>query len=172
MGSQTYVLFELAGSHYALRSRDVQHIEMVEHITPVPNTSPSVEGVVFSRGQVIPAMNLRVRFGFAQAPHTLRTRMIIAQSQQRMVALIVDAAREFRSIPDDGIRPIQDTLTGIDGNYLRGVATVNERLVLLLNLEAVLNAVPVGVETPASDLQKTNSPARPSLVSQSEPAPA
>jgi purine-binding chemotaxis protein CheW len=169
MGSQTYVLFELAGSHYALRSTDVQHIEMLEHITPVPNTVPSVEGVVFSRGQVIPAMNLRVRFGFAHVPHTLRTRMIIAQSQQRIVALIVDAAREFRSIPDEAIRPIEETLTGIDGNYLRGVATVNERLVLLLNLDAVLNAVPAGIENTGTELRKSNSSSTP-LISQNEPA--
>jgi hypothetical protein len=57
------------------------------------------------------------------------------------VALIVDAAREFRSIPDEAIRAIEETFSGIDGNYLRGVATVNERLVLLLNLEGVLRAV-------------------------------
>jgi len=172
MGNETYVLFELAGSNYALRSGDVQHIEMLEHITPVPNTIPSVEGVVFSRGQVIPAMNLRVRFGFERAPHTLRTRIIIAQSQQRMVALIVDAAREFRPISDEAIRPIEETLTGIDGNYLRGVATVNDRLVLLLNLEAVLNAVPAGAEAVAPDIRQNLSKQSRSLVSQGEPAPA
>jgi purine-binding chemotaxis protein CheW len=72
------------------------------------------------------------------------------------VALIVDAAREFRPIPNEAIRPIEETLTGIDGNYLRGVATVNERLVLLLNLEAVLNAVPTGIETAASDPRQSN----------------
>src|SRR3954465_14748558 len=114
MSNETYVIFELAGSNYALRSQEVKHIEMLEHITPVPNTATSVEGVVFSRGQVIPAMNLRVRFGFTQEPHTLRTRIIIAQSQRRTVALIVDAAREFRSIPLEAIRPIEETLTGID----------------------------------------------------------
>jgi purine-binding chemotaxis protein CheW len=154
MANETYVLFDLAGAQYALRSRDVQHIEMLEHVTPVPNTADAVEGVVFSRGQVIPAMNLRVRFGFAREPHTLRTRMIVAQTQKRTIALIVDAAREFRPIPDEAIRPIEETLTGVDGNYLRGVATVNDRLVLLLNLEAVLNAVPANVAaSPAAPVQ-------------------
>lgn len=171
MTNETYVLFELAGSSYALRSSEVRHIEMLEHITPVPNTVPSVEGVVFSRGQVIPAMNLRVRFGFDRAPHTLRTRIIIAHSQERTVALIVDAAREFRSIPNEAIRPIEETLTGIDGNYLRGVATVNERLVLLLNLEAVLNAVPAGFE-PASELQQHRSTPERSVAPQTQRASA
>jgi purine-binding chemotaxis protein CheW len=142
MANESYVLFELSGATYALRSRDVQHIEMLEHITPVPNAAPSVEGVVFSRGQVIPAMNLRVRFGFPKQAHSLRTRIIVTHAQQRTLALIVDAAREFRSIPEEAIRPIEETLVGIDGNYLQGVATLNNQLVLILNLEAVLTHVP------------------------------
>src|SRR5262245_14603390 len=159
MDHETYVLFELAGAHYALSSRDVQHIEMLEHITPVPNTAPFVEGVVFSRGQVIPAMNLRVRFGFPKAPYTARTRIIIAQSMQRVVALIVDAAREFRSIPQNTIRPIEETLTGIDENYLQGVATVNERLLLILNLKSILSVVPSGTGPRAAELRNPHSPA-------------
>ncbi|HYG24011.1 MAG TPA: chemotaxis protein CheW [Verrucomicrobiae bacterium] len=139
MANETYVLFELAGTTYALPSREVQHIEMLDHVTPVPNANPAVEGVIFSRGQVIPAMNLRMRFGFPREPHTLRTRVIVVDIHQRTVALIVDAAREFRAIPDNAIRSIDETLAGVDRNYLRGVATLNDRLILLLNLAAVLN---------------------------------
>ena len=137
--SETYVLFELAGTTYGVRTRDVQHMEMLEHITPVPNTSPAVEGVVFSRGQVIPAVNLRVRFGFPREPHTLRTMLIVVRIQQRQIGLIVDAAREFSTISDDAIRPIQEAISGMEGNYLNGFATMGERLVLLLDLEATLN---------------------------------
>jgi purine-binding chemotaxis protein CheW len=117
----------------------VQHIEMLEHVTQVPNTAPCVDGVVFSRGQVIPAMNLRVRFGFPRQAYDLRTRIIVVHTQQRTVALIVDAAREFRTIPEDTIRAIDEQVSGINGNYLRGVATINQRLILLLELEAVLS---------------------------------
>ncbi len=137
--SETYVLFELAGTTYGLRTRDVQHMEMLERITPVPNTSPAVEGVVFSRGQVVPAVNLRVRFGLPREPHTMRSRLIIVQVQQRLVGLIVDAAREFTAISDEVIRPIQEAVTGMEGNYLKGIATLDQRLVLLLDLEAILD---------------------------------
>jgi purine-binding chemotaxis protein CheW len=137
--SETYVLFELAGTTYGLRTRDVQHMEMLDHITPVPNASPAVEGIVFSRGQVIPAVNLRVRFGLPREAHTMRSRLIVVRIQQRLVGLIVDAAREFSAIPDDAIRPIQDAISGMEGNYLKGIATMGERLVLLLDLDATLN---------------------------------
>lgn len=134
----TYIIFELGEASYGVRSSDVQHVDMLEHVTPVPNTAPAVDGVVFSRGQVIPAVNLRVRFGLPRQPHTLATRLIFLKVQQRVVALIVDAAREFQRIPADSVRPIQETLVGIQGNYVEAVATVHGRSVLLLDVGAVL----------------------------------
>jgi len=135
----TYILFELAGASYGLRSADVQHIEMIEHVTPVPNTAAAVDGLVFSRGKVVPALNLRVRFGLPREANSLRTRLIFLKFRERTVALIVDAAREFRKIETSSIRSMDETLQGINGNYLDGVATVAGRLVLLLNVEVVLN---------------------------------
>ena len=58
--SETFILFTIADTTYALRSREVAHVEMIETITPVPNAAEFVDGVVFSRGSVVPAMNLRV----------------------------------------------------------------------------------------------------------------
>jgi purine-binding chemotaxis protein CheW len=137
--NESYVLFELAGASYALPSGSVQHIDMVDQITKVPNAHRAIEGVVFSRGQVIPALNLRLRFGLPRQEKTNRTRIIFAQVNQRLVGLIVDCAREFKRIPSSTIRPIEQTLTGVAGNYLKGLATINGKLVLLLDLEAVLN---------------------------------
>src|SRR5690348_15781820 len=109
---EPYVLFELGGSAYAIPSRNVQHIEMLEHVTLVPNANPAIDGVVFSRGQVIPALNLRVRFGFPRAENTLRTRIVFAIVHDRTVGLIVDAAKEFRNFARESVHPIQETLTG------------------------------------------------------------
>ena len=55
--SNSYILFELDGTTYGLPTRCVQHVEMLEQVTPVPNSPPAVEGVVFSRGQVVPVLN-------------------------------------------------------------------------------------------------------------------
>jgi len=136
--ADTYILFELDAAAYAVRSEHVQHIEMLEHVTPVPNTAPAVDGVVFSRGQVIPAINLRTRFGLPRLPYSTRTRLIFLKVQNRVVALIVDAAREFQRISADSIQPIQKTLVGIAGNYVGGVASVRNRNVLILDVGAVL----------------------------------
>src|SRR6185436_18316295 len=103
--AEPFILFEVAGTTYAVRSRHVQKLEMVEHITPVPNAAPFVEGVVFSRGQVVPVVNLRVRFGFERAPRDLRSRLIVVDIAGRTLGLLADDAREFVTIPDDSIRP-------------------------------------------------------------------
>src|SRR5690242_2250258 len=96
--SEFYILFELSGTTYAVRSRDVQHMKMLDQITPVPNAPPFIDGIAFSRGQVVPAVNLRVRFGFQREPYSLRTRLLIVRVEERFVGLIVDSAREFRAI--------------------------------------------------------------------------
>ncbi len=136
--TDTYILFELNGAVFGVRSSNVQHVEMLQHVTPVPNTAPAVDGVVFSRGQVFPALNLRARFGLPRQPPTPATRLIFLRVQDRVVALIVDSAREFERIPAADIRPVEATLVGVEGNYVEGVATVKARSVLILDVGKVL----------------------------------
>ena len=136
--TNTYIVFEVAGTSYAVHSRSVQQIEMVEHITPLPNAPDFIDGVVFTRGQVIPALNLRARFGFERAPHTNRTRLIVVNTGDRMVGLIVDTAREFMAISEAAILPPAESLARISGQYLKGTVTIDDRIILVINLEEVL----------------------------------
>ena len=152
---ESYVLFELAGSVYGIPSQSVRHIEMFEHVTLVPNANPAIDGVVFSRGKVIPALNLRVRFGFPKEKTNLRTRIVFATVHDRTVGLIVDTAREFQNIPVDSIGAIEETLTGINGRYLKAVTNVGGRLVLILDLEAVLNVDDVQLPAAATETTPT-----------------
>jgi purine-binding chemotaxis protein CheW len=135
----TYILFELAGATYAVNTLSVQQVEMVEHITPLPNAAPFVEGIVFTRGQVIPAVNLRLRFGFEKIPHTTRTRLIVTTHKARSLGLIVDSAREFMSIRDEAIQPKPQSLADTSGRYLKGVVTIGERIVLIIDLDELIN---------------------------------
>ena len=137
--TETFILFQLAGTTYAVRTRDVEHMEMVEEITPVPNAPPFIEGVVFSRGQVVPVLNLRARFGFERIAPDLRSRLLIVQTGGRTIGLLVDSAREFAGIAAEAMKPPHDTLTGLNGRYLEGIAVLNDRIVLVLDLAAVID---------------------------------
>jgi purine-binding chemotaxis protein CheW len=138
--NQTFVFFEVAGTTYALPSEAIQQVEMIDRITPLPNASPVVDGMVFSRGKVVPALNLRARFGFERIPTNLKTRLIVVHQGGRTVGLVVDSAREFLPIPVDSIRPPQDTISATSGRYLDGIATLGDRIVLILNVEEIIGS--------------------------------
>ena len=138
-GDETFILFELVGTAYGVRSQLVRKMEMMEHITPVPNAPPFVEGIVMSRGDVIPAVDLRARFGFDRTDYDVRTRLIVINTQERTVGLIVDAAREFVTIPAATIQPPPEMIKGLSGKYLEGIAMLDERVILILDLEEVIN---------------------------------
>ncbi|KYC43182.1 chemotaxis protein [Scytonema hofmannii PCC 7110] len=136
--SEPFILFELAGTTYGIPASVVQQMEMVEHITPVPNAPYFVEGVAFSRGQVIPAINLRLRFGFEKILYDVRTRLIVIHKNNRSVGLIADTAREFISISHSLVQPLPEEISGLSGRYLSGIAILNERMVLILNVDEVI----------------------------------
>ena len=143
--TQAYILFGVAGTTYAIKSQQVLHIEMIEHVTPVPNAPAFVEGVVFSRGQVVPVINLRARFGFERAAVTLRSRLLVVQHESRRVGLLADESREFIRISEASIKPPQEAIGGLSGNYLDGVATLGQRIVLVLNVREIVETVPTAL---------------------------
>ena len=138
-GDRPFIFFELAGTTYGLPTDVVQQMEMVEQITPVPNALGFVDGVIFARGQVVPVVNLRARFGFPRVQQDAKTRLIVVAYQGRTVGLLVDSAREFTRLADEAIKPPPEAVTGLSGKYLAGIATVGERIVLLLEIGEVLS---------------------------------
>lgn len=136
---EPFILLELSGTTYGVRSQFVQQIEMIDDVASVPNAHPAVEGVALVRGQVIPALNLRTRFGFERIERDLRSRLVVINTGKRVVGLVVDTAREFLKIPPESIQPPPEALTGLSGHYIEGVAAIGERLILILNLDAVLD---------------------------------
>jgi purine-binding chemotaxis protein CheW len=139
VSGKPFIFFELAATTYAVETQVVQQMEMVEHITPVPNAPSFVDGVVFARGQVVPVVNLRARFGFPRITNDAKTRLMVVAKDGRTVGLLVDSAREFITLPPDAIKPPPEAVTGLSGKYLAGLATIADRVVLILDIAEVLN---------------------------------
>jgi purine-binding chemotaxis protein CheW len=143
--TDTYILFLLAGTTYALRTDEILHVEMIEEITPVPNAAPHVEGVVFSRGQVVPVVNLRARFGFPRLAHGVTARLLVVRAAGRVLGFTVDSAREFVRIPSERIEPPAEHISGLSGRYLEGIARLGDRIVLVLALGEVAASAEIAV---------------------------
>ena len=140
MTADKYILFTVAGTSYALPSQSIAHVEMVEQVTRVPNAPTFVDGVVFSRGQVVPAINMRARFGFERAPLDVASRLLIVRSQGRSVGLLVDGCREFLTLPPSAIHTPGDALSGLAAQYVDGVASIDDRLIIVLGLDRLLGS--------------------------------
>jgi purine-binding chemotaxis protein CheW len=137
----SFVLFELAGNTFGVRSQAVQSVEMVDHITVIPNSVPFLEGLTFTRGKVVPTINLRIRFGLPRIPVDLRARMLVVRSRDRTAGMLVDSAREFLSITSAVMRPAEEAIAGVGARYLEGIATLANRSVLILNVEEIIEGV-------------------------------
>lgn len=133
------IVFRLHNEEYGVEVSQVRSIERMEHITRVPRTPEFVKGVINLRGVVTPIVDLRSRLGLEAVPYTDSTRIIIVSVGEVEVGLIVDAANDVIDIPADAIEPPPKVVGGVEAVYLRGVAKLEKRLLILLNLDKVLN---------------------------------
>ena len=133
------VVFSLAGELYGLDISRVQGIIKMPEVTRVPRAAEFVEGVINLRGEIVPIIDLRKRFGLGQQEDSVDTRIINVEMGDHLVGLIVDAVEEVLNIPSDVIEPPPDLVTTVDSAYLRGIAKLEDRLVILLDLDRVLS---------------------------------
>lgn len=133
-----HVLFKVGASEYALGADTVLQMESFGGATPVPGVQPYIAGVVQIRGRVVPVVDLRVRFGDKAAEPTIDTRIVVAQSGERVVGLLVDSAREVVMIPKSEIKPPPPILEHMAQGFVSGVAHVGKRLVLLVDFAKVI----------------------------------
>ena len=133
-GELQIVVCELADEHYGLDIAKVFEIIRHQPITAVPRSPQFVKGVINLRGRIIPVVDLRERFGMPQADPTKETRIVVAESATTRVGLIVDSVSEVLLVPADAVEATPEVAAGADAEYLRGIANLGDRLVLLLEL--------------------------------------
>ncbi|SDQ60156.1 chemotaxis protein CheW [Virgibacillus salinus] len=132
------IIFQLNDEEYAVSVQQVGSIERIQPITRVPQTADFVKGVINLRGVVTPIIDLRIRFGLKETEFTESSRIIIVYLDEMEVGLIVDAANDVIDIPEDTIEPAPEVIGSVDIDYIDGVAKLDNRLLILLNLRKVL----------------------------------
>ncbi len=137
---QQLVLFDLANEHYGIEIATVDGIIKMQEVVSVPHAPSFVEGVTNLRGSVLPVIDLRKRFGMPPAAASNDTRIVVVNLEStRKVGMIVDAVTEVLTIPEDSIEPTPPIVSTIDSSFIIGIAKVDDRLVILLDLASVLN---------------------------------
>ncbi|KML06462.1 chemotaxis protein CheW [Rossellomorea marisflavi] len=135
------IVFQLHDKEYALEVENVRSIEKLEHITRVPKTPEYVKGVINLRGVVTPIVDLRVRFGLLSVQDTEHTRVIMVILEDKEVGLIVDAANDVLDVRTEDIEDSPDVAGVQEADYVAGVVKLDKRLLILLHLDKVLQAL-------------------------------
>jgi len=121
--------FRLAQERYALETRYVREVCPLKDVTPVPRTPPFLLGIVNVRGRILPVLDLKKFFDLPEQGLTDLHRIILVEGHELEFGLLADATVGVRSIPAETLQPSLPTLTGIRGEYLKGVTA--DRLVVL-----------------------------------------
>lgn len=133
------VAFKLAGEEYAMDILNVQEINRILDITRVPKAPFFIAGVINLRGNVLPIIDLRKRFGLPERSNSEHTRIIITKLEENTVGMIVDSVSEVLRLPTSSIEPPPSIMGDIDIAFIDGVGKLDERLIILLNLPKVMD---------------------------------
>jgi purine-binding chemotaxis protein CheW len=136
--STQVVSFKLGPEEYGVDIAQVQEINRMVAVTNVPRAPVFMEGVINLRGQLIPIIDLRTRFGMPRAEHTKNTRIVVTEIGGKRVGMVVDSVSEVLRLPLDAIEPAPDMITGADTEYIRGVGKIDDRLIILLDLAKIV----------------------------------
>jgi purine-binding chemotaxis protein CheW len=133
-----FIVFQLQDEEYGIPVHQVRSIEKVQHITRVPRTAPYIKGVINLRGVVTPIVDLRSRFGLEEQVNLDSLRIIIVSKDEMDVGFIVDAANDVIDIPLNIIEPAPEVVGAVQVDFIKGVAKLDKRLIVMIDLEEVL----------------------------------
>jgi purine-binding chemotaxis protein CheW len=137
--SEHLATFFLASEEYGVDVRLVQEIIRVSEITPVPRAPGFIKGVISLRGRIIPVVDLKRKLNLGEVDVRGRAaRIAVVKVRERLIGLLVDGASQVLRVPLTRIEPAPEEVVEIDANYIRGVAKLEERLIILMDLPKIL----------------------------------
>lgn len=140
-----YLTFMLSGEVFAIGILAIKEIIEYGGLTTVPMMPPSIRGVINLRGAVVPVIDLSARFGRDPSETTRRTCIVIVEVHgddgRQVVGVIVDAVNEVLEIPPADIEPAPTFGTGIRTDFIRGMGKIDNRFVVMLDVDRVFSAV-------------------------------
>lgn len=133
------VTFSIGEEEFGVNILQVQEIIRTMEITKVPRAPEFVEGVINLRGKVIPIVDMRSRFGLNSKEHDKYTRIIVIEIEMIIVGFVVDSVSEVLRIPANSVQPPPPVVAGMDSDYIDGVGKLEDRLLILLDLDSLLD---------------------------------
>ncbi len=140
MNSREYLSFTLGDEEYAIDILKVQEIRGYDVVTTIANTPDFIKGVINLRGIVVPIVDMRIKFRLENVTYNETTVVIILNINQRIVGIVVDGVSDVIQLAPDQIKAAPEFSSTIDTKYLKGLGTVDERMLILLSIDDLVNS--------------------------------
>ena len=149
--STNLVTFRLGSGEYAIDIMQAKEIIKMEKITLIPNAPDFVEGVINLRGNIIPIIDLKKRFNLEETEGDKNTGIIIVKIEDVDMGIIIDSISKVVSISNSDIQPPPPMLSGIGQKYIKGVGKLEDKLLVVLDLEKLFTTDEEDEETTADN---------------------
>lgn len=147
-----YLTFRLGNEEYGIDILKVQEIRSYEVPTRIANAAPCFKGVVNLRGVIVPIVDLRLKFGCDSVEYNSFTVVIVLNIRNRVVGAVVDSVSDVLELPGEAVRPAPDIDTSVDTSYITGIASIQDRMLILLDIESLMGGADMGLTSSLGDI--------------------
>jgi purine-binding chemotaxis protein CheW len=135
-----YLTFTLGAEEYGVEILKVQEIRGYEAVTHIANAPAFIKGVANLRGTIVPIVDMRIKFNLGEPVYDQFTVVIILNVAGRVVGMVVDSVSDVIELKPEQVRPAPDFSSSFDTQYIIGLGTVDERLLILVDIERLMSA--------------------------------
>lgn len=137
--------FKLGNEEYGIKILKVQEIRGYESVTRIASAPEHVKGVVNLRGTIVPIVDMRIKFKLGEPTYNQFTVVIILNIQDRVVGMVVDSVSDVITLTAEQIKPAPDMGTSLNTDYVVGLGTVDERMIILVDIDRLMSSEDMGV---------------------------
>jgi purine-binding chemotaxis protein CheW len=137
-GGEEYLAFTLGREEYGIDILKVQEIRGYETVTRIANAPDFIKGVINLRGIIVPIVDLRIKFQLDRVEYNQYTVVIIMNLKDRVVGIVVDGVSDVLTLQSQQIKPAPEFSGALDTEYIRGLGSIDERMLILVDIERLL----------------------------------
>jgi len=152
-GKAEYLTFRLGAEEYGIDILRVQEIRSYEEPTRIANAPSFIKGVVNLRGVIVPVVDLRIKLNCEKVEYNGFTVVIVLNVHGRVVGAVVDSVSDVIELGGEQIRPAPEMNTSVDTTFITGIASVAERMLILMDIEALMSSADMGLIDASQQLQ-------------------
>lgn len=145
MPAKEFLTFVLGDENYALDIMTVKEIRGYEPATRIANAPSYIKGVINLRGDIVPIVDLRIKFDIGEATYNEWTIVIMLNVHDRVVGIVVDGVSDVMNLEAEDIKPAPEFGVAFDSRYLHGLAALEDQMVIIVDIEELISSDEIGV---------------------------